>query len=461
MNKISLLGAILLLQLSATGQIISKKESEAIHTLLTQASAQYQAKTYLIQNVSVLTMKDSVILKNQDVLVENGFIQAIYPDIQASQAQVIDGTGKYLTPGLTDMHVHLFDRHPMRETWMLLLLVHGITSMRDMCGEPGKLLLRDQIRKNEVLAPTLYQAGPILNGVKDNSGLFWHAATPELGRSSVIAQKESGYDFIKVYDDLSPDVYRAIAEEAQKQDLPVVGHLPRQFKLEDALSLNHRSIEHLTGYFEWKDNQILLSAPFDYDGRTANTSTWNCPTLYNHFMNGSREGVTEMMGYAETSGLLPNGLVEIWNKRLNTNSKAVTELIDTYGASNFETLREIVSNLYKSNANLIAGTDSGNLPFLIPGYSLHQELRILNELGIPPYDVLKMATINAAMALNQETEMGTVEVGKRADLLLLNANPLDNLAHLNTKNGMMIRGIWLSEQDIKMLSEGIKSAFAD
>ncbi len=464
LNKFKFLilaGFTFLLQLSATGQLISKKESEAIHNLLTKASDQYKPKTYLIQNVSILTMMDTVILRNQDVLIENGFIQAIGSGLQNPRAQLIDGTGKYLMPGLTDMHVHLFDRHPMKETWMFLLLIHGVTSVRDLCGEPGKLILRDQIQKDELLAPNLYQAGPILNGTKDNSGLFWYASTPEVGQEFVISQKKSGYDFIKVYDDLSPEVYRAILEEAQKQEMPVVGHLPNQLTLEEALSLNQHSIEHLTGYFEWKDNQVLLTVPPQYTSLTAASSTWNCPTLHNHYMNGSRAGVSEMMAYAETSGLLPGDLMEIWNKRLNTNSKSVIEAVDTYGAGNFEKLREIVSDLSKANANLIAGTDSGNLPFLIPGYSLHQELKIMNELGISPYDVLKMTTINAAVALNQETQMGTVEVGKRADLLLLNANPLEKLDHLTDKNGMMIRGIWLSEKDIRVLTEGIKSTFAD
>lgn len=227
-----------LVYLTASGQLISKKESAAIDNILTQSSGQFKPKTYIIQNVSILTMKNSELIENQSVLIENGTIQEIGSDIQNQNATIIDGTGKFLMPGLTDMHVHLFDRrpgdrqpHPLKNTWMMLLLINGVTSVRDMCGEPGKLQLRDKIRRNEILAPNLYQSGPIINGVKDNSGLFAYASSPEQGREIVIGQKKLGYDFIKVYDGLTKEVYEAIADEAQKQGMLVDGHLPDQITL--------------------------------------------------------------------------------------------------------------------------------------------------------------------------------------------------------------------------------------
>jgi imidazolonepropionase-like amidohydrolase len=330
-----------------------------------------------------------------------------------------------------------------------------------MCGEPEKIHFREKIRNSEILGPNLYQAGPIINGVKDNSGLFAFASTPEQAREIVISQKESGYDFIKVYDGLTEEVYTAILDESQKQGMLVDGHLPDKISLVEALKLNHNSIEHLTGYFEWKDNQVYLSVPDNYASLTANSAVWNCPTIYNHYMNGSRKGTTEVMNYSETSGLIPDDLMKIWEKRMNNNSKEVIEIVDKYGANNYESLKTIVLNLYNSNAKLIAGTDAGNLSFLIPGYALHQELKIMNEIGIPPYDVLKMATINAALAMNKEAEFGTVEIGKRADLLLLNANPLENIENLKNLNGLMVRGIWLSEEKIQKLTSKVKQAFGN
>ncbi len=178
-----------LFYLTASGQLISKKESAAVDNILTESSGQFKPKTYIIQNVSILTMKDSELIKNQSVLIENGIIQKIGTDIQNPNATLIDGTGKFLMPGLTDMHVHLFERHPLKNTWMILLLINGVTSVRDMCGEPGKLQLRDKIKRNEILAPNIYQSGPIIDGVKDNSGLFAFASSPEQGREIVVGQK--------------------------------------------------------------------------------------------------------------------------------------------------------------------------------------------------------------------------------------------------------------------------------
>ena len=304
-----------LFYLTASGQLISKKESAAIDNILTESSGQFKPKTYIIQNVSILTMKDSALVKNQSVLIENEIIQAIESDIQNQNATIIDGTGKFLMPGLTDMHVHLFDRHPLKNTWMMLLLINGVTSVRDMCGEPGKLQLRDKIRRSEILAPNLYQSGPIINGVKDNSGLFAYASSPEQGREIVIGQRKLGYDFIKVYDGLTKEVYEAISEEAQKQGMLVNGHLPDKITLEDATKSKLNSVEHLTGYFEWKDNQVSISVPDNYASVTANSDLWNCPTIYNHYMTGSRKGVAEMFSYAETSGLVPSDWTEMWKKK--------------------------------------------------------------------------------------------------------------------------------------------------
>lgn len=448
-----------LFYLTASGQLISKKESAAIDNILTESSGQFKPKTYIIKNVSILTMKDSELMKSQSVLIENGIIQKIGADIHNQNAIIIDGTGKFLMPGLTDMHVHLFEWHPLKNTWMMLLLINGVTSVRDMCGAPGKLQIRDQIKRNEILAPNFYQSGPIINGVKDNSGLFAHASSPEQGREIVTGQKKLGYDFIKVYDGLTKEVYEAIADEAQKQGMLVDGHLPDQITLEDAIKSKHNSVEHLTGYFEWRDHQVSISAPDNYAPLTANSGLWNCPTIYNHYMQGSRNGVSEMFSYAETSGLVPSAWTEMWKKRISNNSKETMEIVDKFGESNFETLKKIVLNLYNSKAKLIAGTDAGNLPLLIPGYSLHQELKIMSEIGIPNYEVLKMTTVNAALALNKDAEFGTVEVGKRADLLLLSSNPLDDIDNLQNQSGLMIRGIWLPEEEIKKIADKIKLVF--
>lgn len=446
-----------LFYLSANAQLISRHESAPTDNILDESSVQYRPKTYIIQNVSILTMKDSELLKNQSVLIENGIIEKIGNDIQNANATIIDAEGKFLMPGLSDMHVHLFDGHPLKSTWILHLIINGITTVRDLYGSPEKLLLRERIGRGEVFAPNLYQSGPIINGVKDKYSAY--ASTAEQAREIVRAHKNANYDFIKVYDGLNKDVYEAIVDEAKKQNLPVVGHVPDQVTILEAINVGQNSIEHLTGYFEWKNNQVEIAANNSNIEITGQSGTWNCPTIFNHYLNGSRTGAANVIAYAETSGLLPGSLKEMWKKRSQSASKDVRDIVDRYGASNFDALKGIVLDLYSSKAKIIAGTDAGNLPFLIPGYSLHQELKLMNEIGIPTYEVLKMATVNAALAMNRSSEFGTVETGKRADLLLLNSNPLDRIENVQDKAGLMIRGIWLSKKEIAKLTDKVRLTF--
>lgn len=459
-TKLTLAVFSILISSTAIGQLISKKESVAIDNILNEASRIHKPKRYIIQNVNILTMADSGLIKNQSVLVENGIIQNIGTDIPNTNAIIINGAGKFLMPGLTDMHVHLYNNHPLKKTWLLLLLINGVTSVRDMGGETEKLTLKKLIIKNEILASNLYQAGPIIDGKKDEYGLFAVALTPDQGRELVVQQKKSGFDFIKVYDGLKQEIYEAIMDEAKKQKIDVVGHVPHAVSISTAIALGQKSIEHLTGYKTWKEGKTFPINE-DYAAITASSETWNCPTLYNLALNGSIEMGKAVLTDPKLFGLLPNSLIKIWDKRINGISKEATEMIRKHGASNTDVMKEMVLNLYRSNAKLVAGTDAGSIPFIVPGYSLHQELKLMVESGIPIYEVLRMTTVNAALSMNKQTEFGTVEIGKRADLLLLDSNPLDNIDNLQNKRGMMIRGIWLSDEELEKITIKIKSAFAN
>lgn len=439
---------------AANAQLITKKESAGINAIFAQASQSYKPGSYVIRNTSLLTMVDSVIIPDQDILIEQGIIRAIGKDlIQTGDAIEIDGFGKYVMPGLTDMHVHLFANHPMHNTWMMLLLLNGVTTVRDMNGEPQKLTERDRIRRNEIFGPYLYQGGPIITGATENYMVF--ADTPETGRDIVIRQKVEGYDFIKVHDKLNKATYEAIVAEALNQHLDVVGHVPDEITLSDALFFGQRTIEHLTGYIEWKNNmQVTLTVSPGYAQTTANSDVWNCPTLFNHQMNISREKVLLKLQDGQVK-FIPSSLLARWKKPLTKVNKAYDELSST----NFNTLKEIVLTLYKADAKLIAGTDAGNLFFLVPGFSLHEELKVMNEIGIPVFDVLKMATKNAAIAMNKENEFGTIVKGARADFLVLNQDPLKSIDHLQDKHGVMVRGAWISKDELTRLETGIRTVF--
>lgn len=440
-------------------QLITKKESEQVTKLLTELSTSLRPVSYVIRDATVITMKDSIVLLNHDVWVEGGLIKKIGVDLQAdSKAVEIDGFGKYLFPGLIDMHGHLLPGHPMIDTWKIHFLLSGVTSIRDMNGMMGveKLKLRDAINQNKVFAPTIYQASQLIDSRK---GQFsQQAATPADGRRLVIEAKKAGFDFIKVYDGLTKEVYQAIIDEAAREQIPVVGHVPSSITLVDALDSKQSSIEHLIGFFEWKGNVVQSSAPNDLALKAGRSETWVCPTLYNHRLNLSRVTAQSVLKDS-ASGLIPKGLYDTWEKITRNQSKEVVEMVDKNGGASFEVLKNIVLSLDRANAKLIAGTDAGNLPFLIPGSSLIEELRLLSKIGIPNYKVLSMATSSAALAMNKQSSIGAIEEGKRADLILVQHNPIEDINNLYSNKGIMVRGVWISDAKRNQIAKAVKDIF--
>jgi imidazolonepropionase-like amidohydrolase len=445
---------------SGNCQLIGKEESKHIDELLKKLSSQNRPGSYLIKNATIVTMRDSTILVGYDVLVENGSIKKIDKDIpRNASATEIDATGKFLMPGLVDMHAHLFLQHPLTNTWILHLLTNGVTTIRDMNGSPEKLIFRDRISRNEILAPTIYQATKLADSRKDK--FVTQLLSQEEARNFVTDAKKSGYDFIKVYDGLNEPAYEAVLEESHRQNILVVGHTPDAIRIDKALQLKQNTIEHLTGYFEWKGPKVELTSVADFASLTASSDTWNCPTMYNHFLNGSREGAAQVLSDS-VSQLIPQRVFKFWSERATDRSQPVVEIVDMHGAENFEILKNILVSLYKAKAKLLIGTDAGNLPFLIPGYSLHKEMEMMSlAIGIPNYELLRMATHDAATAMNKQADFGTIEEGKRADMILLDANPIQDLRNLRRSEGVMVRGIWISSALRKEIISTMKSIFGN
>jgi len=198
----------------------------------------------------------------------------------------------------------------------------------------------------------------------------------------------------------------------------------------------------------------------NYASQTANSATWNCPTFCIQYLNW--EGLEEANKImAEHSEYLPSRLKSTWKKKLNKNIAYKNLLIKKFGAKNKQLITDVTLNLYNADAKLIAGTDASGNSILIPGFSMHRELATLNRIGIPVFEVLKMATVNASLAMNKPEGFGTIEVGKRADLLLLDRNPLEDISNLKAKAGVMVRGIWLSSANLELIKKEIKAAFGN
>ena len=376
----------------------------------------------------------------------------------------IDGTGKYLMPGLADMHVHLEYNDDPRV--LDLFLVNGVTTVRNMDGRPYILEWRDRIARGEWRGPTIYTAGPILDGdppLRDDA------------RRAVRDQASAGYDFLKVYTNLSAEAYAAVLETAEDHGLPVAGHVPRGVDLEEFLVSGIRSIEHVTELGDlveaedspfrngWHWSKLYMGMPVDPDSfgyaaaLLADSGVWVVPTMVQADRAIAQRATVDAwlaapeMTYVDAWG---RGFWESSaTRQLNRMDAADWALVDA-GRSN---RLELVGALDAAGASLLVGTDTPN-PFVVPGFSLHEELANFETAGIDRARILTLATLGAAQFLETDGEVGSVEVGMRADLILLDADPLKGLDALRNPAGVMVRGAWLPRETLIRMLDSVRSS---
>lgn len=431
---------------------------------------------YAFVDVAVVPMTTETVLEHQTVVVKAGRIVKIGPagsvDLDPGVA-VIDGNGRYLMPGLADMHVHLWD-----ERELPLYIANGVTFVRNMWGEQTTLAMRERIRSGELVGPTILTAGQLIDGEPRIWGTSARAVTPAEGEALVAKHKAAGYDFIKVYSNLKPDVFDAIGAAAKRQSIPFAGHVPRSVPLAQALRSGMVTIEHMTGYTEASladglsiganrsspaglalarrlaAGEIAYDQVFDRAKRqamaelTRETGVWNAPTLL-VLKNGglTRAEVAAAMRREELQYVSPFMQMG-WNqtRRSDADQQAMKVFTERAPVDQVRALRQ-------ASALLLAGTDTPN-PQIIHGFGIHEELALLEQAGLTRFETLRTTTANPAIFLGTPEAFGTVVEGARADLLLLEANPLADLRNLKRRAGVMLRGRWFPEVELQgMLKE--------
>lgn len=362
--------------------------------------------------VNVVAMDGPIVLPDQTVVTRDGRISAVgaasIVDVPAD-AQVIDGQGHYLLPGLADMHVHM---HPS-DTFEYVR--HGVTTVRNMWGTPTVQRLQEDIERGDVLGPTIYSTSPGLDGSPPTWPFTRLVLDADDADAAVAEQEAAGWMAIKVYQQLTAEAYFGIAEAAHARNLPIMGHVPHRVGLSGVLQARQDSIEHLGGIAEfvttvggrgtqaWRG--IEQSRVYDAVAQIRQAGTWVCPTLGVHRIFMQRFSATEQEAIVDNQ-------------------------------------RFVLRELAMMNVGLLVGTDSG-IDLTEPGRSIHEELAEWSAAGIEPYQVLRAATVDAARFLGEEAEFGKVEAGMRADLLLVSANPLEDLRVLASPVGVMLRGGWI------------------
>jgi imidazolonepropionase-like amidohydrolase len=427
------------------------------------APAQPARQVYAITNVTVVPMDRERLLPGRTVIVRDGRIETVGPARSTripAGAIRIQGRGRYLMPGLAEMHAHVPAGNDPQWTRDVLFLyaANGITFARGMLGAPAHLELRSKLDRGELVGPRLYTSGPSLNG---NS-----VKTPEDGRRMVAEQKAAGYDFLKIHPGLDRARYDAVAAAAREHRLPFGGHVPDAVGLPRALEVGQITVDHLDGYMP-----LLLrdgfTPPegaggfFGYDltdqvderkieraaRLTARSGVWNVPTdSLLHHMLLPHLTEADLLARAEMR-YVPRKMLDGW-KQARAGLRSQPDY-DPARAARFVAVRgKLIKALHDEGAGLLLGSDAPQV-FNVPGFSLHRELTYLVQAGLTPYQALSTGTREVARFLGTPDDFGTVEPGRRADLILVEGDPLKDVANVRRRVGVMVGGRWLGQAEIE------------
>jgi hypothetical protein len=431
------------------GQATSANEEVA-----PSAPANRPSGVTIFANVNVLTMRTKELLRKHAVVVRNGLIAEVKPmtSVQiATDATVIDGQGGFLMPGLADMHVHV-----MAPDAFLSFLAYGVTTVANLNGSPTFLRWRQLLADGELTGPNLYTTGPSVDGRALNP-TFVTARTPEQARAIVADQKRRGYDWIKVYSTLKPEVYYAILAAAKDQEIAVVGHLPLFMRdpadLKRGLGMVAHGEEFVGGLFRGLNPERIprITRSVKEAGITVTPNL----VAYTIMLTSVRE-LNRVLDDPECAYLSPAA----WSEWLPRNNRYSNRDARTFGPgveAGHAFMARFIKAFNDAGVPLLIGTDTEVLGF--PGRSTHEEIHELAGAGLSPYDALSAATRNAGdfvvKTVPGAQAFGTVAVGQRADLILLSANPLENLANLKQLTGVMVRGRWWPSTRIAEMREEV------
>jgi imidazolonepropionase-like amidohydrolase len=431
-------------------------------------------------HVNVIPMTQSGLIEDQTVVIERGKITRIGPSASIRlprNALQIDGREKYLMPGLVDFHVHLRD-----ESELLSYLAHGVTTIVHMAGPTGNvsdvLTLRRRISADEVLGPNVYTTGRILDG---HPPIFPNVSTvvskPAEAKRVVEEQYRAGVDFIKVYNNLTSEVLRALVEAAHERGLAVIGHIPRHDgrpqALQTAVAAGQDMIAHgeefFFTYFYGDTDSVLnrglsprpdLSRLRSVVRLVRESQVAVTPNLSFVAMTQRQlEHLDLVLSDNEARYLHPD-VIAMWREQ-NPTRRQDLERFSLRERAKYAFLKELIPALHAEGVLLLLGTDS-SAAGMFPGKSAQLELRELVQTGLTPNNALATGTKNAGQFIKEHgrgaDSFGTVSVGQRADLLLLDANPLAKIDNISQIAGVTVRGRWLSKKELeKMRSEAIAS----
>ncbi len=459
-------------------------------------------------NVTVIDVQSGAALRNLNVIIHDDRIHAISKRALihlGRNVQVVNAAGKFLSPGLWDMHVHTAIRPEgdlSSRTVLSLFLAHGVVGVRDMGGDWTRLAaVRQELAEGKLAGPSLVAAGPFVDGPQEASPMVVGVATAEEARAALRKLKSEGVDFVKAQAGLSREAFLALADEARKAGIVLAGHVPEAVNAAEASDAGLKSIEHVSAALpgdagillacssreeelrrELKELRELEASPNpspdetrararqlqaslldSYDpakaasviGRLVRNRTWVVPTLI--WSQALRPSSKEDTGAGLPMRQLPVALRERWLAGRKRYLEAAAPETLALNQRLARKSLELVAALHRAGVPLLAGTDSADA-FVLPGFSLHQELELLVAAGLTPLQALQTATVNPARFLARERARGQVNRGQAADLVLLEANPLEDIRNTHRIAGVVLGGKYFSRKDLDKILWDLEQA---
>ena len=459
--------------------------------LLALTATGLTAQSLTITNATVIDVANGTLHRGTTIVIDGNRIVAAGPaPAAAARGRVVNANGGYVIPGLWDMHTHAYFGWPrdFGDRYVLpLFIANGVTGIRDMGSDLDAVLrARSEVATHRLVGPRMVVSGPMLDGPKVSFAASIAITTPDDGRRAVDTLKAKGVDFIKIQSGVPREAYFAIADEAAKVGLRFEGHVPDAIRASEAVTAGQRTFEHLIGIFEASTpnetafltrrygaggdsaaNKSLAAFLDQYDAARetsivqllARNDVWQCPTLF--WERG--QWLVDVIDYTKDPDLAYTPRTWL-AKKYPSMRKAIAGSMDTDPLAVRRRFvdheLDIVRKLHKAGVPFLAGTDTPAGVDVTPGISLHLELQRFVAAGFTPLQALQTATINPARVLGRSSDFGSVEAGRVADVVILRANPLDDIANTRAISGVVADGRYWSRANLEALRAQLRQTAA-
>ena len=407
--------------------------------------------TYLITNANIIPMHRDTVLVNKMVYIQDGIIKKISENLDIKDIEVVDAKGKYLLPGLIDMHVHVWDRYELG-----LYLSNGVTAVRNVWGTPMHLRIKSEVNSDKIISPHFFTTGPKLTGPEFLGDDNLNLTHPKEAAEKVVSYQQRGYDFIKTYYGLDKELFDAVIEQAAISKIDIVAHPSQKVPFSYHLNPQIKSIEHAEEIvqqpLQFNLDTVQLRTIIDSISNAKHSSF--CPTItvfnniYQMMLNDSildSESLSYMNPLIKKAD--SKNQFDRWYNAKQEDSGVVDRIKNQHDFH----LR-IIAQLHRAGVAIICGTDAG-IGVTIPGFSIHKELSFYKEAGLSNYEVLETATVNAAQTHSIMNQLGSIETGKVANLLLLDSNPLLELSTLENPSSVFVKGRKINRNTLQKYKE--------